>query len=273
MGVGVDLLLLLLVAHNSVASAFGGATLGVPVPAGEAEKPTPVHDNHIGERMGTHVLLEVHHAPFALLNSSTQVLAALNAGITAGGLTVVGQMVHEFPVMGVSAVLMISESHLSIHTWPENGYAAVDLFTCGAAAPLPCGPHVPIRFSRGRDGGDGQWHCSDSGQSAGGAGDEFPGPEGTKSLWAAVNALISQLDAGGAMLTWLERGMPSNGNGHGHGGGAAAAAAAAGGGGDGGGGGGGGNGASGGGGGGGGGSFGWLGGLDSAEHGGVRPEL
>jgi S-adenosylmethionine decarboxylase proenzyme len=150
----------------------------------------------VTERMGTHVLLEVHSAPFAVLNSSASVLAALYAAVAAGGLTVVGELVHEFPVQGCSAVLMISESHLSIHTWPERGYAAVDLFTCGAASPLPCAPREPVRFTGAHAG----WRCA-SGEDAGGA---------TGSLWEAVQALLAGLDAGGAVLTWLDRGMPAS---------------------------------------------------------------
>ena len=144
-------------------------------------------------RFGTHLLLEVSDAPYSTLNSSTSVLAALHAAVEAGGLNVVNQLVHEFPVQGCSAVLMISESHLSIHTWPEHGYAAIDMFTCGAASPLPCAPHQAMRY--GHHG----WHCA-GGERVSGA---------TGSLWAAVQALLTSLDASGATLTWLERGLPS----------------------------------------------------------------
>jgi S-adenosylmethionine decarboxylase proenzyme len=46
------------------------------------------------------------------------------------GLTVVQEVTHQFSPHGVSCVLVLAESHLSIHTWPEHGYVAVDLFTC-----------------------------------------------------------------------------------------------------------------------------------------------
>lgn len=46
--------------------------------------------------------------------------------------TVVGEEFHQFEPEGVSGVLLIAESHLSVHTWPEDGFAAVDIFTCGA---------------------------------------------------------------------------------------------------------------------------------------------
>ena len=61
----------------------------------------------VGTRLGTHILLEVTSAPFERLNSSQLVLAAMHAAIKAGGLTVVGELAHQFPVMGFSAVLMI----------------------------------------------------------------------------------------------------------------------------------------------------------------------
>jgi S-adenosylmethionine decarboxylase len=49
------------------------------------------------------------------------------------GAVVLGDSFHRFSPQGVSGVVIIAESHLSIHTWPEYGYAAVDFFTCGTA--------------------------------------------------------------------------------------------------------------------------------------------
>jgi len=53
----------------------------------------------------------------------------------AANTTVVTQAFHQFAPQGVSGVVVIEESHLSIHTWPEAGYAAVDFFTCGDGTP------------------------------------------------------------------------------------------------------------------------------------------
>ena len=50
------------------------------------------------------------------------------------GATVLGQSFHQFDPYGVTGVVTIAESHLCIHTWPEYGYAAVDIFTCGRSA-------------------------------------------------------------------------------------------------------------------------------------------
>jgi S-adenosylmethionine/arginine decarboxylase-like enzyme len=82
------------------------------------------------ERLGTHIILEVIDAPFALLNSSTKQLAALQAAAIAGGLTIVGQLVHQFPIMGASTILLISESHLSIHVWPCSAAAMPTTRAC-----------------------------------------------------------------------------------------------------------------------------------------------
>ena len=58
--------------------------------------------------------------------------AMLKAAIDSGA-TVLGESFHHFSPQGVSGVVVIAESHLSIHTWPEYGYAAVDIFTCGTS--------------------------------------------------------------------------------------------------------------------------------------------
>ena len=148
----------------------------------------------IGEQLGVHIILEVHDAPFAALNSSDTVMAALQDAADVGGLHVVGEMKQQFPVQGFSAVLLVSESHLSIHTWPERGYAAVDLFTCGLPVQLPCKPRESIDYKRSQD----SWTCSDGRVAAEGG-----------ALWSAVHAIVAGLDARGAHLTWLERGIPA----------------------------------------------------------------
>ena len=53
------------------------------------------------------------------------------------GATIVGEAFHHFSPHGVSGTLVIAESHLSIHTWPESGYVAIDIFTCGDLEPRP----------------------------------------------------------------------------------------------------------------------------------------
>jgi S-adenosylmethionine decarboxylase proenzyme len=81
--------------------------------------------------LGRHLLIELQDCDKEVLNDlgflrDSMVTAAIDCGAT-----VLGESFHHFSPQGVSGVLVIAESHLSIHTWPEYGYAAVDIFTCG----------------------------------------------------------------------------------------------------------------------------------------------
>ncbi|MBC7345794.1 MAG: S-adenosylmethionine decarboxylase proenzyme [Clostridia bacterium] len=81
--------------------------------------------------LGRHVLAEVHGCDFDILNDIKRVEEIMvNAALEAGA-EIREVVFHKFSPQGVSGVVVISESHLAIHTWPEFGYAAVDVFTCG----------------------------------------------------------------------------------------------------------------------------------------------
>ncbi len=83
------------------------------------------------QSLGRHVLAEVHGCRFEVLNDIKKVQDIMvNAALEAGA-EVREVVFHKFSPQGVSGVVVISESHLAIHTWPELGYAAVDVFTCG----------------------------------------------------------------------------------------------------------------------------------------------
>lgn len=84
--------------------------------------------------LGTHLLLDLSGAPFATLDDPVVIEAALVETVAAMGAQVLGVHLHRLSPQGISGVVVISESHLTIHTWPERGEAAVDLFTCGDAA-------------------------------------------------------------------------------------------------------------------------------------------
>lgn len=60
------------------------------------------------------------------------------AAAQAARATIVGERFHHFSPQGVSGVILLAESHLSIHTWPEHGYAALDLFTCSDVDAAAC---------------------------------------------------------------------------------------------------------------------------------------
>ena len=81
--------------------------------------------------LGTQLLLELNHCDRDLLNDLSHVRSTLTRAALAVGATIVGESFHKFSPHGVTGVLAIAESHICIHTWPEYGYAAVDVFTCG----------------------------------------------------------------------------------------------------------------------------------------------
>jgi len=83
------------------------------------------------QSLGRHVLAELYGCKFEVLNDINRVEDIMvNAALEAGA-EIREFVFHKFSPQGVSGVVVISESHLAIHTWPELGYAAVDVFTCG----------------------------------------------------------------------------------------------------------------------------------------------
>ncbi len=85
----------------------------------------------LSDALGRHVLAEIYGCEFETLNDLKKVEEIMvNAALEAGA-EVREFVFHKFSPQGVSGVVVISESHLAIHTWPELGYAAVDVFTCG----------------------------------------------------------------------------------------------------------------------------------------------
>ena len=83
------------------------------------------------DALGRHLLLELKGCDKEVLNDTGFLREVLLAAAGAAGATVLGESFHHFNPHGVSGVVIIAESHLCIHTWPEYGYAAVDIFTCG----------------------------------------------------------------------------------------------------------------------------------------------
>ncbi|MEW6033327.1 MAG: adenosylmethionine decarboxylase [Chloroflexota bacterium] len=81
--------------------------------------------------LGYHVLLELKGCNKETLNDLQKLEAILVGAAKEAGTAVVEKAFHQFNPHGVSGVVIIAESHLFIHTWPEHGYAAVDIFTCG----------------------------------------------------------------------------------------------------------------------------------------------
>ncbi len=81
--------------------------------------------------LGTHLLVELRDCNPEVLKDLGKVKEALVSAAKEAKATIVDVSFHEFNPFGISGMVVIAESHLSIHTWPEYGYAAVDIFTCG----------------------------------------------------------------------------------------------------------------------------------------------
>jgi S-adenosylmethionine decarboxylase len=87
--------------------------------------------------LGRHLIAEFYGCDHAVLDDEAVIKAAIEQAAVDVGATVVATASHKYAPQGVTATVLIAESHVSIHTWPEHGYAAVDIFTCGGLDPEP----------------------------------------------------------------------------------------------------------------------------------------
>ena len=81
--------------------------------------------------LGTHLLVDLKDCNPEAIRDLAYVRDSLVQAARQASATIVDISFHEFNPFGISGMVVIAESHLSIHTWPEYGYAAVDIFTCG----------------------------------------------------------------------------------------------------------------------------------------------
>ncbi len=97
--------------------------------------------------LGRHLLVEFHDCDPNILNNVSLIEKLMTDAALKAKATIVQKNFHHFSPYGVSGVVVIAESHLAIHTWPEYGYAAVDLFTCGDNVdPLVAYEHLKEHF-------------------------------------------------------------------------------------------------------------------------------
>lgn len=102
--------------------------------------PTTMHAT-----LGTHVIAELSGCPFDILDNVTLLEEILTEGISKAGATIVSKVTHKFSPTGTSIVFVLSESHLSIHTWPQEKYMALDCYTCGTCNPRLAVDHISER--------------------------------------------------------------------------------------------------------------------------------
>jgi len=86
------------------------------------------------EAFGRHLLLEMWDCKREILDDPEKITQIMCDAANDAGATVVKSICHEFDPPGITAVAILSESHISVHTWPIEGYVAVDIFTCGTVS-------------------------------------------------------------------------------------------------------------------------------------------
>jgi S-adenosylmethionine decarboxylase len=126
---------------NQIAAAPDGSAGGPP----EVQKDYFVQKDGV-KFAGTHLLVDLWGA--CNLTDPERIDQALRAAADAAGATILHGHFHHFsPNGGVSGVLVLAESHISIHTWPERDFAAIDIFMCGACNPHDSLPALQAAFA------------------------------------------------------------------------------------------------------------------------------
>jgi len=88
-------------------------------------------DDHKFSHQSKHLLLELYRCDCEKLNDESFLRCTLNRAAKLANATVLNLISNKFEPQGVTAIALLAESHISIHTWPESNYSAVDIFTCG----------------------------------------------------------------------------------------------------------------------------------------------
>ena len=120
------------------------------VPSFQGEERKDYFVERDGERFaGTHLLVDLWGA--TNLADPGHIDTALREAAVTAGATILHSHFHHFtPNGGVSGVVVLAESHISIHTWPERNFAAIDIFMCGACDPHDSIPVLRRAFKPGR---------------------------------------------------------------------------------------------------------------------------
>lgn len=107
-------------------------TVPVPIPLEGADPPDHFITQNGVTYAGSHLIIDLWEAEG--LNDKDRIQAAMIEAVEAAGATLLHIHLHSFGEgSGVSGVAVLAESHISVHTWPERGYAAFDIFMCGKA--------------------------------------------------------------------------------------------------------------------------------------------
>ena len=91
----------------------------------------PLSNSQTLSNQSKHILLDLYGCNYEKLNDESFLRCTLNRAAKLAKATVLNLISHKFEPQGVTAIALLAESHISIHTWPESNYSAIDIFTCG----------------------------------------------------------------------------------------------------------------------------------------------
>ncbi|HTT84165.1 MAG TPA: adenosylmethionine decarboxylase [Rhizomicrobium sp.] len=124
-------------------------TVPVPIPPGDEDRKDHFITKNGLTYAGSHLIIDLWDAES--LDDQDRIEQALVEAVEAAGATLLHIHLHRFTEGGgISGVAVLSESHISVHTWPERGYAAFDVFMCGDAEPRKALPVFKEAFNPGR---------------------------------------------------------------------------------------------------------------------------
>ena len=94
--------------------------------------------------LGQHHLMELYACDLAVIDALEAMRGHVLEAARKAGATVVSEVFHKFAPQGVTGVVVLAESHLAVHSWPEHGYVAVDIFGCGKLDFVACLDHLRV---------------------------------------------------------------------------------------------------------------------------------
>jgi len=97
--------------------------------------------------LGKQIMVELYGCNSDKINDQSFISGSMTEAAIKAKATIVKKYFHEFSPYGISGTIVIAESHINIHTWPEHNYAAIDIFTCGEdLLPLAAAEHLKSEF-------------------------------------------------------------------------------------------------------------------------------
>jgi S-adenosylmethionine decarboxylase len=132
-----------------VRAGASARTVPVPIPPGDVDRKDHFITKNGLTYAGSHLIIDFWDAEY--LDDQDLIEQALKDAVRAAGATLLHIHLHRFTEGGgISGVAVLAESHISVHTWPERGYAAFDIFMCGGAEPRRALAVLEKAFNPGR---------------------------------------------------------------------------------------------------------------------------